>query len=44
MKLSYSSISTYELCPLKWRFQYLDRLPRLYTSAKTARISCGLFR
>jgi putative RecB family exonuclease len=27
MKLSYSSISTYELCPLKWRFQYEERLP-----------------
>jgi putative RecB family exonuclease len=27
MKRSYSSISTYELCPLKWRFQYEERLP-----------------
>lgn len=27
MKLSYSSISTYETCPAKYRFQYEDRLP-----------------
>ena len=27
MKLSYSAISTYELCPAKYRFQYEDRLP-----------------
>jgi putative RecB family exonuclease len=27
MKLSYSSISTYENCPAKYRFQYQDRLP-----------------
>jgi RecB family exonuclease len=27
MKLSYSSISTYETCPAKYRFQYQDRLP-----------------
>jgi putative RecB family exonuclease len=27
MKLSYSAISTYELCPAKYRFQYQDRLP-----------------
>jgi putative RecB family exonuclease len=27
MKLSYSSISTYETCPAKYKFQYEDRLP-----------------
>ena len=27
MRLSYTSISTYETCPLKWRFQYEERLP-----------------
>jgi putative RecB family exonuclease len=27
MKLSYSSISTYETCPAKFRFQYQDRVP-----------------
>jgi RecB family exonuclease len=27
MKLSYSSINTYETCPAKYRFQYEDRLP-----------------
>ncbi len=27
MKLSYSAISTYELCPAKYRFQYQERLP-----------------
>jgi RecB family exonuclease len=27
MKLSYSAISTYELCPAKYRFQYEERLP-----------------
>jgi RecB family exonuclease len=27
MKLSYSSINTYETCPAKWRFQYEERLP-----------------
>jgi len=27
VKLSYSSISTYETCPAKYRFQYEDRLP-----------------
>jgi putative RecB family exonuclease len=27
MRLSYSSISTYETCPAKYRFQYEDRLP-----------------
>ncbi|HEX8100784.1 MAG TPA: PD-(D/E)XK nuclease family protein, partial [Actinomycetota bacterium] len=28
MRLSYSSISTYENCPAKYRFQYETRLPR----------------
>jgi RecB family exonuclease len=28
MRLSYSSIDTYETCPAKYRFQYEDRLPR----------------
>jgi putative RecB family exonuclease len=27
MRLSYSSIQTYETCPAKYRFQYEDRLP-----------------
>ena len=27
MLLSYSSISTYEQCPLKWKFHYIDRIP-----------------
>ncbi len=27
MRLSYSSINTYETCPAKYRFQYEDRLP-----------------
>ena len=27
MRLSYSAISTYELCPAKYRFQYEERLP-----------------
>src|SRR5436190_1663952 len=27
MKLSYSSINTYETCPAKYKFQYEDRLP-----------------
>jgi putative RecB family exonuclease len=27
MQLSYSSLSTYETCPAKWRFQYEERLP-----------------
>jgi RecB family exonuclease len=33
MRLSYSSISTYETCPAKWRFQYQDRVPRGTTPA-----------
>ncbi|HEY7754666.1 MAG TPA: PD-(D/E)XK nuclease family protein [Actinomycetota bacterium] len=28
MRLSYSSIDTYETCPAKFKFQYEDRLPR----------------
>ncbi len=28
MRLSYSSISTYETCPAKFKFQYEDRVPR----------------
>jgi putative RecB family exonuclease len=27
VRLSYSSIQTYETCPAKWRFQYEERLP-----------------
>jgi putative RecB family exonuclease len=27
MKLSYSSINTYETCPAKYRFQYQDKMP-----------------
>ena len=27
MRLSYSSINTYETCPQKFKFQYEDRLP-----------------
>ena len=27
MRLSYSSINTYETCPAKFKFQYEDRLP-----------------
>jgi putative RecB family exonuclease len=34
--LSASSIQLYLTCSLKWRFQYLDRLPRLSTSANQA--------
>jgi RecB family exonuclease len=33
MKLSYSSIDTYETCPAKYKFQYEDRLPRSETPA-----------
>lgn len=33
MRLSYSSISTYETCPAKYKFQYEDRLPRTETPA-----------
>lgn len=28
MRLSYSKLNTYRLCPLRYRFTYLDRLPR----------------
>src|SRR5437016_4025571 len=34
--LSASSIQLYLTCSLKWRFQYLDRLPRIYTSGNQA--------
>lgn len=33
MRLSYSSISTYETCPAKYRFQYEERLPVLPSPA-----------
>src|SRR5437899_9309344 len=33
MKLSYSSISTYETCPAKFRFQYEQRLPTVRSPA-----------
>lgn len=33
LRLSYSSISTYEICPLQWRFRYVDRLPTRRTPA-----------
>lgn len=28
MRLSYSSISTYQSCPLQYKFQYVDKIPR----------------
>jgi hypothetical protein len=28
MRLSYSSINTYETCPAKFKFQYEDRVPQ----------------
>src|SRR5437899_10302456 len=34
--LSASSIQLYLTCSLKWRFQYLDRLPRLTVSVNQA--------
>ncbi|MEW6058892.1 MAG: PD-(D/E)XK nuclease family protein [Actinomycetota bacterium] len=37
MRLSYSSISTYETCPAKYKFQYEDRVP----SAPSATLSFG---
>jgi putative RecB family exonuclease len=37
MRLSYSSISTYELCPQKFKFQYEDRLP----TARSAALAFG---
>ena len=33
MRLSYSSINTYETCPAKYRFQYEDRLPQARSPA-----------
>ena len=33
MRLSYSSINTYETCPAKFKFQYEDRLPRSPSAA-----------
>src|SRR5205085_1822002 len=33
MKLSYSSIDTYETCPARYKFQYEDKLPRQETPA-----------
>jgi putative RecB family exonuclease len=35
VRLSYSSISTYETCPAKWRFQYRERLPTVPSPALT---------
>lgn len=37
MRLSYSSMSTYELCPAKFKFQYEDRVPQ----ARSAALSFG---
>ena len=37
MRLSYSSINTYETCPAKFKFQYEDRLP----SARSPALSFG---
>src|SRR6476620_10459359 len=38
MLLSYSKLNTYQQCPLRYRFTYLDRLPRrprrLFRTAK----------
>ncbi|MEQ9380025.1 MAG: PD-(D/E)XK nuclease family protein [Pirellulales bacterium] len=31
--ISYSAISTYQQCPLKYRFRYVDRLPEEFVSA-----------
>ena len=33
IRLSYSSISTYELCPLQYKFRYVDRKPERRTPA-----------
>ena len=33
MRLSYSSINTYETCPAKFKFQYEDRLPQARSPA-----------
>jgi putative RecB family exonuclease len=35
MKLSYSSINTYETCPAKYRFQYQDKMPTRGSPALT---------
>ena len=35
MRLSYSSINTYETCPAKYRFQYEERLPTASSPALT---------
>ncbi len=35
MKLSYSSISTYETCPAKYKFQYEERIPTSRSPALT---------
>jgi RecB family exonuclease len=37
MRLSYSSINTYETCPAKFKFQYEDRVPQ----ARSAALSFG---
>jgi CRISPR/Cas system-associated exonuclease Cas4 (RecB family) len=37
MRLSYSSINTYELCPAKFKFQYEDRVPQ----GRSAALSFG---
>ncbi len=46
MKLSYSKLNTYRTCPMRYRFTYLDRLPRrprrLFRAAK--RIHHALMR
>src|SRR6266542_6621774 len=33
IRLSYSSISTYELCPLQYKFRYIDKRPERRTPA-----------
>ena len=33
MKLSYSALNTYELCPAKYKFQYEDKLPTVQSPA-----------
>src|SRR5262245_18279833 len=37
MRLSYSSMNTYELCPAKFKFQYEDRVPQ----GRSAALSFG---
>ena len=34
--LSYSAISTYLTCPLKYKFHYIDQLPPAFTSSSLA--------